>query len=88
MATITLNFCYKQSPKNDRHWKAPPPPQHTHRTPHTLLFLEVVLVHLVADRRVTGDGDGLLLGGKLQVGVVTDLGGVYSQDIATGLGLV
>lgn len=61
---------------------------HTLNKNSTFLFLEIVLVDLVGDGRVTGDGDGFLLGGELQVGVVTDLGGVYGHHIRTGLRLI
>lgn len=55
---------------------------------NTFLFFKIVLVDLVSDGGVTGDGDGFLLGGELQVGVVTDLGGVYSHHVRTRLRLV
>lgn len=55
---------------------------------NTFLFFKIVLVDLVSDCGVTGDGDGFLLGGELQVGMVTDLGGVYSHHVRTRLRLV
>lgn len=61
---------------------------HTLNKNLTFLFLEIVLVNPVGDGWVTGDGDGFLLGGELQIGVVTDLGGVYGHHVRTGLRLV
>lgn len=62
---------------------------HTHtENKNTFLFFKIVLVDLVSDGGVTGDGDRFLLGGELQVGMVTDLGGVYSHHVCTRLRLV
>lgn len=55
---------------------------------NTFLFFKIVVVDLVSDGGVTGDGDGFLLGGELQVGMVTDLGGVYGHHVRTRLRLV